>query len=70
MGRSHSFENYQPMTTRSRDGTRKPKVLNTTRHPLSTALSALSSLYEPACFSMAVKSPEWRATMAHEFDAL
>lgn len=62
--------NVHPMITRSKDGTRKPKVLLTTRHPVPIALSAIQSISEPTCFNTAVKSLEWRATMASEFDAL
>lgn len=58
------------MVTRTKDGTQKPKVLSTIRHPLSAALSVVKTLPEPTCLSMAVKSPEWREAMALEFDAV
>ncbi|RWR76373.1 putative polyprotein [Cinnamomum micranthum f. kanehirae] len=57
------------MVTRIKDGTRKPKLFSATRHPI-LAMSAITSATEPTCFSTAVKSPEWRAAMALEFDAL
>ncbi|KAJ8631798.1 hypothetical protein MRB53_025121 [Persea americana] len=45
------------MVTRTKDGTRKPKVLSTTQHPLPTALIVTTSIAESTCFSRAVKSP-------------
>lgn len=62
--------NIHPMVTRTKDGTQKPKVLSTIRHPLSVALSVVKTLPEPTCFSMAVQSPEWRKAMALEFDSV
>lgn len=55
------------MVTRNIDGQRK--VFSVTRHPIR-ALTVITSAAEPTCFSVAIKSPDWRAAMALEFDAL
>lgn len=68
--RLNSTEPVHNMVTRTKDGTRKPKVLSTTQHALATVLIVSTSVIEPTCFSMAVKRNEWRAAMALEFDAL
>lgn len=65
-----SVPNFHPTVTRSKDGTRKPKILSTTQHPLPTALTAIKSKPKPTCFSLAVKSLEWQAAMTREFDTL
>lgn len=63
------------MVTRSRTGTLRPKTFPdyktfySTRHPLK-ALSSVVISVEPSCYSQAVISPEWRAAMGLEFDAL
>lgn len=62
--------NVHPMVTRSNDGTRHPKVLVTTRHPLPTALLTNSIPTRPTCFSQASMHTEWRDAMAAEFTAL
>lgn len=58
-----------PMVIRTKDGTRKQKLLSATRHPIIT-VSNIKSPVEPTCFSIAVKSSEWRAAMSLEFEAL
>jgi hypothetical protein len=65
-----------PMITRSKNQISKPKIPTdgTIRYPLPTALLAVTtsplSVSEPTCFTMAVKSREWRHAMNLEFDAL
>lgn len=44
-------------------------MFSATRHPIH-ALTAITFVVEPTCFSVAIKSLEWRASMAFEFDAL
>jgi hypothetical protein len=64
------------MITRSKNQISKPKIPTdgTIRYPLPTALVAVTtgplSISEPTCFTMAVKSREWRNAMNLEFDAL
>lgn len=59
-----------PMITRSKDGTRKPKVYHTTvRHPLPNALLHEHHI-EPTSFSTAVQNDRWRAAVADEYSAL
>jgi hypothetical protein len=64
------------MVTRSKNQISKPKIPTdgTIRYPLPTALVAVNagplSVSEPTCFTMAVKSREWRNAMNLEFDAL
>ena len=65
-----------PMLTRSKNNITKPKTPTdgTVRYPLPMALLAVApgplSVPEPTCFTMAVKSREWRHAMNLEFDAL
>uniref|UniRef100_A0A2N9I2M5 Reverse transcriptase Ty1/copia-type domain-containing protein n=1 Tax=Fagus sylvatica TaxID=28930 RepID=A0A2N9I2M5_FAGSY len=65
-----------PMTTRSQNQIIKPKIPTdgTVRYPVSKALLTVTESSsidaEPTCFTLAVKSPAWRATMNLEFDAL
>jgi len=68
-----------PMTTRSQDGTRRPKtfsnykLFSSTKHPLMVLHSHLSSNLlppTPSWFSQAVTSPHWRQAMQEEFTAL
>uniref|UniRef100_A0A2N9FHR1 Reverse transcriptase Ty1/copia-type domain-containing protein n=1 Tax=Fagus sylvatica TaxID=28930 RepID=A0A2N9FHR1_FAGSY len=65
-----------PMITRSKNHITKPKTPTDgmIRYPLPKALLvvALGPLFvpEPTCFTMAVKSREWRHAMNLEFDAL
>lgn len=54
--------------TQWKDGTSRPKLFSATHHPIH-AMSTIKSTIELTCFSIAVKSPEWRAAMALEFDA-
>lgn len=56
--------------TRSRDGTRKPKVFSATHYPVPACFLALQSDASLTCFSQASKVPEWRASMQDEFNAL
>jgi hypothetical protein len=64
-----------PMVTRSKTGTLRshsfPNYTSffSTKH-LLCALSSISLPLEPTCYSQAEKSPEWRAAMGDEFDAL
>ncbi|KAA8518196.1 hypothetical protein F0562_015670 [Nyssa sinensis] len=62
------------IVTRSRSNIFKPKATydDFVRYPLLKALlSFLDSVdVEPSCYSDAIKSPHWRATMNTEFDAL
>ena len=62
------------MTTRSRNNIFKPKPNSDdfVRYPLPKALlaSLQTSEIEPSCYSEAIKSPQWRAAMNAEFDAL
>uniref|UniRef100_A0A2N9FZ58 Reverse transcriptase Ty1/copia-type domain-containing protein n=1 Tax=Fagus sylvatica TaxID=28930 RepID=A0A2N9FZ58_FAGSY len=64
------------MTTRSQNQIIKPKIPTdgTVRYPVSKALLTVTESSsidaEPTCFTLAVKSPAWRATMNLEFDAL
>ena len=58
------------MITRSRDGTRKPKVFSATHYPVPACFLALQSDASLTCFSQASKVPEWRASMQDEFNAL
>uniref|UniRef100_A0A2N9HY12 Reverse transcriptase Ty1/copia-type domain-containing protein n=1 Tax=Fagus sylvatica TaxID=28930 RepID=A0A2N9HY12_FAGSY len=65
-----------PMMTRSKNQISKPKIPTdgTIRYPLPTALLAVTAgpltVSEPTCFTVAVKSREWRHAMNLEFDAL
>ena len=59
-----------PIVISTKDGTHKHKVYSATRHPLPAAQTVYTSLIEPTCFNVAVKSPDWRAAMALEFVAL
>jgi hypothetical protein len=65
-----------PMITHSKNHITKPKTPTngTIRYPLPTTLLAVAlgplSVPEPTCFTMAVKSREWRHAMNLEFDAL
>lgn len=54
-----------PMTTRTRDNTRKAK-----RFPDHIALASSSDPVEPTCFSQAHKDPTWRLAMTQELTAL
>lgn len=56
--------------TRSMDGIYIPKVLMTTRYLLPTSLQATLAPPKPICYSQTIKTEEWRAAMALEFDAL
>lgn len=59
------------MVTRLKDDISKPKKLYvSSRHPPRTAFLMDTSHAEPTCYTMAAKSPKWRAAMAFEFDAL
>ena len=64
------------MITRSKNQISKPKIATdgTIRYPLPMAFLAVTagplSVPEPTCFTMAVKSREWRHAMNLEFDAL
>lgn len=58
------------MRTRSMDGIFRPKTMTATKHPLPKALQTTLAPSEPTSYSHAVKSAEWRATMALKFDAL
>lgn len=49
---------------------RLPKIYSSTRHPLQHAFIASKSSVDPTCFTMAMKSLEWRSVMALEFDAI
>uniref|UniRef100_A0A2N9J5N8 Reverse transcriptase Ty1/copia-type domain-containing protein n=1 Tax=Fagus sylvatica TaxID=28930 RepID=A0A2N9J5N8_FAGSY len=65
-----------PMLTRSKNNITKPKTPTdgTVRYPLPTTLLVVApgplSVPEPTCFTMAIKSREWRYAMNLEFDAL
>ena len=64
------------MITHSKNQICKPKIPTdgTIRYPLPTAFLAVTAgpltVSEPTCFSMEVKSREWRHAMNLEFDAL
>jgi hypothetical protein len=64
-----------PMVTCSKTGHLKPrdfsdyKVLLSSKHHVC-ALTSVSIPLEPICYSQAMLSPEWCATMGDEFDAL
>lgn len=63
------------MITRSRTGSSRPKdfsdyqLFYSTRHPLR-ALSTMVTPLEPTCYTQAAATPDWRAAMGLEFDAL
>jgi hypothetical protein len=67
------------MTTRLKDGTRRPKsfsnykLYSSTKHPL-LALHTTANLADlpptPTKFSQAIKSPHWIKAMSEEFAAL
>jgi hypothetical protein len=63
------------MLTRSKTGNLRTRSFPnftsfySTKHPLC-ALASVSLPPEPTCYSEAAKSPEWRAAMGDEFDAL
>jgi hypothetical protein len=64
-----------PMATHSKTGTLRSRsfpdytAFLSTKHPLC-ALSSVSIPLEPTCYTQAEKSPEWRAAMGDEFEAL
>lgn len=60
------------MITRGDNGTRKPMVLLSTRHPLPSCLLASFTSFplEPTCFTQAHKNHRWRGAMHEEFNAL
>ena len=58
------------MQTRSKSGIFKKKAWLSTKHPLPSALLAVSQSAEPTCYSQAAKSSEWRAAMDLEFTSL
>lgn len=53
------------MVTRSKNNIFKKKILLATKHPL-----LLEDLWEPTCYSQAIKDPAWRAAMDLELNAL
>jgi hypothetical protein len=71
-----SLPSTHPMTTRSQNQIRKPKIPTdgTVRYPVPKALLAVAESStvdaEPTCFTSAAKSPTWRKAMNLEFDAL
>jgi hypothetical protein len=71
-----SLPSTHPMTTRSQNQIRKPKIPTdgTVRYPVPKALLAATESStvdaEPTCFTSAAKSPTWRTAMNLEFDAL
>uniref|UniRef100_A0A2N9HMQ9 Reverse transcriptase Ty1/copia-type domain-containing protein n=1 Tax=Fagus sylvatica TaxID=28930 RepID=A0A2N9HMQ9_FAGSY len=71
-----SLPSTHPMTTRSQNQIRKPKIPTdgTVRYPVPKALLAAAESStvdaEPTCFTSAAKSPTWRTAMNLEFDAL
>ncbi|KAK8957728.1 hypothetical protein KSP39_PZI001284 [Platanthera zijinensis] len=61
-----------PMVTRSRVGTRRPKALYASRHPISLALLSMVSEHppEPSTYRQAAADPNWVRAMEEEFAAL
>ncbi|KAK8951385.1 hypothetical protein KSP39_PZI003284 [Platanthera zijinensis] len=61
-----------PMVTRSRVGTRRPKALYASRHPISLALLSMVSEHplEPSTYRQAAPDPNWVRAMEEEFAAL
>jgi hypothetical protein len=65
----------QPMTTRAKTGSLKPKTFpefhlyRTIRHPL-TSYHVILQETEPSCFKKAAGDPRWQQAMTAEFEAL
>lgn len=62
--------NSHHMTTRSKDGTLKPRIFFSTKYPLHSALLRELDMDEPSSFTQASKSSNWRNAMNDEFNAL
>lgn len=60
------------MITRSKDGTRKPKILYSSKHSLPRALmtQTLTSIPEPTTLKQASRDPRWVQAMKDEYTAL
>lgn len=70
---SISTSSTHPMVTCSRDGTRRPKILLATKHPLPAYQCVLLTTrlpVVPSTYVQVVKLPEWLAVMSDEFNAL
>lgn len=61
---------HHHMITRSKDGTRKPKVFLSIKHPIDPIEFSSYQETEPTCFTTANKDPKWRQAMCDEFNAL